>query len=101
MHSFDYDTDSVATTRELKSRFAPGQAEWTIEQGSILDEAYVRRLGTFDVVYSWGVLHHTGHMHEAFERRRGSGRPGRPSRDRHLQRSGVDQPLLARGQARL
>jgi 2-polyprenyl-3-methyl-5-hydroxy-6-metoxy-1,4-benzoquinol methylase len=68
VHSFDYDTESVATTREVKTRFAPDHPAWTIEQGSILDEAYVRRLGTFDIVYSWGVLHHTGQMYEAFER---------------------------------
>jgi 2-polyprenyl-3-methyl-5-hydroxy-6-metoxy-1,4-benzoquinol methylase len=67
VHSFDYDVDSVETTRALKARFAPDQTGWTIEQGSILDDDYVRRLGTFDVVYSWGVLHHTGQMHRAFD----------------------------------
>lgn len=66
VHSFDYDPDSVDTTRALKDRFAPDARVWTIEQGSILDEPYVRRLGTFDVVYSWGVLHHTGDMQRAF-----------------------------------
>ena len=44
-----------------------GSEPWKIEQGSILDEDYVNRLGTFDIVYSWGVLHHTGHMMRALE----------------------------------
>jgi 2-polyprenyl-3-methyl-5-hydroxy-6-metoxy-1,4-benzoquinol methylase len=60
VHSFDYDVNSVACTRELKRRYSPDDQGWTIEQGSVLDESYLRSLGTFDVVYSWGVLHHTG-----------------------------------------
>ena len=32
---------------------------WTVEAGSVLDSEYLRKLGQFDVVYSWGVLHHT------------------------------------------
>jgi 2-polyprenyl-6-hydroxyphenyl methylase/3-demethylubiquinone-9 3-methyltransferase len=66
VHSFDFDGQSVACSQEMKRRFAPA-ANWHIEQGSILDEEYVRSLGTFDVVYSWGVLHHTGAMWKALE----------------------------------
>jgi 2-polyprenyl-6-hydroxyphenyl methylase/3-demethylubiquinone-9 3-methyltransferase len=33
-----------------------------VEVGSALDEAYLRSLGEFDVVYSCGILHHTGDM---------------------------------------
>lgn len=67
VHSFDYDEDSVACTRELKQRFFPGDGDWTVERGSALNEDYVRSLGTFDVVYSWGVLHHTGDLERAME----------------------------------
>jgi SAM-dependent methyltransferase len=65
VHSFDFDTDSVSATRSLKERFAPGDAHWHIEQGSALDSTYLEGLGTWDVVYSWGVLHHTGAMWKA------------------------------------
>jgi 2-polyprenyl-6-hydroxyphenyl methylase/3-demethylubiquinone-9 3-methyltransferase len=65
VHSFDYDTESVACTKELKRRYFPDDGSWTVEQGSILDEAYVSRLGRFDIVYSWGVLHHTGDLWRA------------------------------------
>lgn len=65
VHSFDYDADSVACTRELKRRFYPNDVNWTIEQGSVLDAPYLQSLGTFDIVYSWGVLHHTGDMWRA------------------------------------
>ena len=76
VHSFDYDAESVESTRAIKARFAPDRGDWTIEQGSILDDAYVKRLGTFDVVYSWGVLHHTGQMHQAFEHAANLAAPG-------------------------
>jgi len=60
--SFDYDPQSVACAQELKERFFPGDSLWHIEQGSALDTEYVQSKGQFDVVYSWGVLHHTGDM---------------------------------------
>jgi 2-polyprenyl-6-hydroxyphenyl methylase/3-demethylubiquinone-9 3-methyltransferase len=65
VHSFDFDTHSVNCARELRRRYDPDAAEWTIEQGSVLDDVYLRSLGTFDIVYSWGVLHHTGRMWDA------------------------------------
>jgi SAM-dependent methyltransferase len=65
VHSFDYDALSVACTMELKRRFFPNDIEWTIEQGDVLNVDYVKSLGAFDVVYSWGVLHHTGAMWKA------------------------------------
>jgi 2-polyprenyl-3-methyl-5-hydroxy-6-metoxy-1,4-benzoquinol methylase len=65
VHSFDYDAQSVACAQELKRRFFAGDAGWTIERGSVLDEDYIKRLGQFDIVYSWGVLHHTGAMWRA------------------------------------
>ena len=65
VHSFDYDPNSVACTEELRRRYFPEDPNWNVEAGSVLDETYVAGLGVFDVVYSWGVLHHTGHMWDA------------------------------------
>jgi|CXWL01.1.fsa_nt_gi 2-polyprenyl-6-hydroxyphenyl methylase/3-demethylubiquinone-9 3-methyltransferase len=67
VHSFDFDPDSVACTTELKRRYFPGDEQWTIAQASALDKDYMDSLGCFDIVYSWGVLHHTGAMWEAIE----------------------------------
>jgi len=67
VHSFDFDPQSVACTAELRRRYFPSDPGWTVERGSALDATYLRSLGQFDVVYSWGVLHHTGRMWEALE----------------------------------
>lgn len=62
VRSFDYDRDSVGCTSMLKEKYFANDTQWQVEQGSALDEEYIRSLGQFDVVYSWGVLHHTGDM---------------------------------------
>jgi 2-polyprenyl-6-hydroxyphenyl methylase/3-demethylubiquinone-9 3-methyltransferase len=82
VHSFDFDPQSVACARELRRRFeaAPSPKDetweegtgeklsgWTIERGDVLDAEFRDRLPVADVVYSWGVLHHTGHMWRALE----------------------------------
>jgi glycosyltransferase involved in cell wall biosynthesis/2-polyprenyl-3-methyl-5-hydroxy-6-metoxy-1,4-benzoquinol methylase len=67
VHSFDLDPESVRCALELRRRFFGRDARWRIEQGSALDRGYLESLGQFDVVYSWGVLHHTGRMYEALE----------------------------------
>lgn len=67
VHSFDYDPASVECTSELRRRFSPASSTWTIDAGSVLDRAFLASLGRYDVVYSWGVLHHTGAMWAACE----------------------------------
>jgi hypothetical protein len=46
------------------SIFPTGQAS-TVGHGSLLDRGYLESLGTWDIVYSWAVLHHTGALWEA------------------------------------
>ena len=75
VHSFDYDVHSTACTSELRRRFFPGDPGWIVEQGSALDREYLGSLGSFDVVYSWGVLHHTGAMWQALENVHGLVKP--------------------------
>lgn len=67
VHSFDYDPISVEVTAALRRRFYPDDADWVIETGSVLDSDYLAKLGQFDIVYSWGVLHHTGAMWTALK----------------------------------
>ena len=67
VYSFDFDKQSIACTKKLKELYFKEDNNWTIEEGSVLDLEYIRNLGTFDVVYSWGVLHHTGQMWKALD----------------------------------
>ncbi|HET6383848.1 MAG TPA: class I SAM-dependent methyltransferase [Armatimonadota bacterium] len=67
VHSFDYDPQSAACTAELKRRYFETSTNWTVETGSALETSYLQSLGQWDIVYSWGVLHHTGDMWTALE----------------------------------
>ena len=66
VYSMDFDPNSVACARYLKEKYHP-KSIWKIEEGSVLDAEYIGSLGKHDVVYSWGVLHHTGNMMLALE----------------------------------
>ncbi|QEF96299.1 bifunctional 3-demethylubiquinone-9 3-methyltransferase/ 2-octaprenyl-6-hydroxy phenol methylase [Stieleria maiorica] len=65
--SIDFDRQCVACTERLRERDSVPPSRWEIRQGSALDETLMESLGRFDVVYSWGVLHHTGQMQRAIE----------------------------------
>ncbi len=63
----DLDPNSVETTRKTLERLAPSGANWDCKRISVFDLDPVH-VGTFDIVYSWGVLHHTGAMYKAIEK---------------------------------
>ncbi len=75
VHSVDFDQFSVRATKETWN--TAGQPKhWTVEHGSVLDKEYLDSLGQFDIVYSWGVLHHTGEMWKAVKNCFGLVKPG-------------------------
>ncbi len=65
--SFDLDPQSVACVTELRRLYATPESNWDVQTGSLLDSDYLSELGEFDVVYSWGVVHHTGQMWESID----------------------------------
>ncbi|HUY31708.1 MAG TPA: class I SAM-dependent methyltransferase [Pirellulales bacterium] len=73
--SFDIDPDSVATTRLLRRRRGDPD-RWTVLHGSVLDAAFLDSIEPADIVYSRGVLHHTGRMWEALTNAITRMRPG-------------------------
>ena len=64
--SFDYDIKSVDATQYLWIQ-AGRPKNWKVCQASVLDKEFMNSIGKFDIVYSWGVLHHTGDLWSALE----------------------------------
>jgi 2-polyprenyl-3-methyl-5-hydroxy-6-metoxy-1,4-benzoquinol methylase len=75
VRAFDFDPDSVRATQRLLETFAPG-GTWSVTHGSVLDREFLGKLGQHDIVYSWGVLHHTGAMWTACDAIAGNVGPG-------------------------
>lgn len=60
--AIDYDKDSVECTKALLNQLFGNDSRWQTRELSILDTDSLRALGQHDLVYSWGVLHHTGDL---------------------------------------
>jgi SAM-dependent methyltransferase len=65
--SFDYDPDSVQASIRLRERMDISAKKWEIFRGSILDKNFYVTLERADIVYSRGVLYHTGAMWQALD----------------------------------
>jgi len=57
----DVDPFSVETSKRIRE-MSGATGAWEVLHGSILDDAFVAKVESADIVYSWGVLHHTGNL---------------------------------------
>jgi 2-polyprenyl-6-hydroxyphenyl methylase/3-demethylubiquinone-9 3-methyltransferase len=76
VNSFDYDPNSVSAATGLRAKHGIPESRWSIARGSVLDPGYMAAIEPADIVYSWGVLHHTGEMWRAIDLAAGRVRPG-------------------------
>jgi SAM-dependent methyltransferase len=67
VHSFDDDPESCQCTLDLRRKWCGDDPAWTVERGNLLDRSFVEHLGQYDIVYAYGVLHHTGNLQRALE----------------------------------
>ncbi len=74
VYCVDIDSDSVAAAERTLARFAPGSPS-SFKTCSVFDMTSAE-FGRYDVVYSWGVLHHTGDMRRAIRAAAGLVAPG-------------------------
>ncbi|MHB9155917.1 MAG: class I SAM-dependent methyltransferase [Endomicrobiales bacterium] len=72
----DINPTCVAVSEKNAAAFARGGTLPRFMTASILDDAATARLGTFDIVYAWGSLHHTGNMRGAIEAAAGKVKKG-------------------------
>jgi 2-polyprenyl-3-methyl-5-hydroxy-6-metoxy-1,4-benzoquinol methylase len=65
--SIDIDATSLACTETLREKYAISPDIWEIQSVSILDTTKIISLGTYDIVYSWWVIHHSWDMRQGLE----------------------------------
>ena len=64
--SFDRDAYSVKCCNYLKN-IESNPNNWDIYHGSVLDKKFLSRIPEADIVYAFGIFHHTGNMWKAIE----------------------------------
>ncbi|HEV8331075.1 MAG TPA: class I SAM-dependent methyltransferase [Steroidobacteraceae bacterium] len=74
VEAVDFDPDSVKTTTAVLSRHAT-RGQWTARAANVLTD-FADAQQRYDLVYSWGVLHHTGAMWQAIGQAARLVRPG-------------------------
>jgi len=67
IYSFDFDKNSVECTLTLWEKENKPK-NWAVVHGSVLDNKFIKKIPKYNLVYSWGVLHHTGKMYKSIQK---------------------------------
>ena len=65
VRSFHYDRSRWSARANFAPAFSTATQRGPSSPASALDAAHIDSLGHFNVVHSWGLLHHTGEMWKA------------------------------------
>lgn len=65
--STDIDDSCICCAEHLREKFGISAGRWEIRKGSVLDSGFMQSLPASDIVYAWGVLHHTGELYKALD----------------------------------
>jgi 2-polyprenyl-3-methyl-5-hydroxy-6-metoxy-1,4-benzoquinol methylase len=65
--SLDIDKNSILATKKIRKKSNVRLKNWKIKTGSMLNKDFMTKNGKFDMVYCWGVAHHTGDMWSALD----------------------------------
>jgi len=72
----DLDPISIETSQQNAQNWLKDPSKVSFQAASVLDSAQLDKLDYFDIVYSWGVLHHTGNMKQALKNAAKRVKPG-------------------------
>lgn len=67
IYSVDVDDSSIKSTKILRENFNRKNLNWNIEKVSLIRDSFTKKCKNYDIIYCWGVAHHTGNMFKAFE----------------------------------
>ena len=67
IYSIDVDNSSIKSTQIVRNNFKKKSLNWKVEKVSLIGDNFKKKCFNYDIIYCWGVAHHTGNMFKAFK----------------------------------